>query len=66
MFKTKLDLNENIGRYKAKFAVKGFTQKYGIGYKETSSPVSTKDSLESLWFFGASLELQGMNVKLSF
>jgi len=52
----------------ARLVAKGFTQKEGIDYTETFSPVSKKDSLHIILALVAhfGLELQKMDVKTNF
>ncbi|RVW34949.1 Retrovirus-related Pol polyprotein from transposon TNT 1-94 [Vitis vinifera] len=68
IFKTKHDSKGNIVRYKAHLVVKGFTQKKGIDYKETFSPVSSKDSFRVIMTLVThyDLELHQMDVKTAF
>ena len=68
VFKTKRDSKGNVERYKARLVAKGYTQKDGIDYKETFSPVSRKDSLRIIMALVAhfDLELHQMDVKTAF
>jgi len=68
LFKTKRDSNGNVERYKAHLVAKGFTQKEGIDFKETFSPISSKDSFRTIMALVAhyDLELHQMDVKTEF
>ena len=68
VFKTKKDSLGNIERCKARLVAKRFTQKEGIDYTKTFSPVSKKDSLRIILALVAhfNLELQQMDVTTTF
>ncbi|KAK8952136.1 hypothetical protein KSP39_PZI003213 [Platanthera zijinensis] len=68
IFKTKRDASGNVEKYKARLVAKGFTQREGIDYNETFSPVSSKDSFRIIMALVAQfdLELHQMDVKIAF
>ncbi|XXG86494.1 hypothetical protein AAC387_Pa11g1379 [Persea americana] len=68
IFKTKRDSNGNVERSKARLVAKDFTQKEGIDFKETFSPVSSKDPFRTIMALVAhfDLELRQMDVKTAF
>ena len=65
---TKYDSNGNVEKYKARLVANGFTQREGIDYNETFSPVSCKDSFRIIMALVAhfDLELHQMDVKTTF
>jgi hypothetical protein len=68
VYKIKYDSNGNIEKYKAHLVAKGFTQREGVDYNETFSPVSCKDSFRIIMALVAhfNLELLQMDVKTAF
>ena len=68
VYKTKKDSLGNIERYKARLVAKGFTQKEGIDYNESFSPVSKKDSFRIIMALVAhfNLELHQIDMKTDF
>ena len=55
-------------RYKARLVAKGFTQREGIDFTETLSPVSSKDSFSTIMALVAyfDFELHQIDVKVAF
>ena len=58
MFKTKQVSKGNIYHYKSRLVAKGFTQRKGIDYNETFSPISKNDSFRMLMAFVAHYDLE--------
>ncbi|KAL2472340.1 cysteine-rich RLK (RECEPTOR-like protein kinase) 8 [Abeliophyllum distichum] len=65
IFKTKSNSKGNVERYKARLVVDNFTQKEYIDYKETLSPVLSKNSFRIIMLLVShfELELHQMDVK---
>jgi hypothetical protein len=68
VYKTKYDSKGKVERFKARLVAKCFTQRKGIDYTETFSPVSKKDSFQIVMVLVAhyDLELHQMDVKTAF
>jgi hypothetical protein len=68
VYKTKYDSQGNIDKFKARLVTKGYTQREGIDYNETFSPVSCKDSFRIIMALVAhyDLELHQMDVNTAF
>ena len=68
VFKTKNDSLGNIKRHKARLITKVFTQRVGIDYMETFSPVSKKDSLIIIMALVThfDVDLHQMDVQMTF
>ena len=62
------DVWDLVERFKARLVAKGYTQREDIDYKQTFSPVSTKDSFRIIMALVAhyDLELHQMDVKTTF
>ena len=68
IFKCKTDADGNVERYKARLVAQGFTQKYGIDYEETYSPVVRFESVRTVLALAAKLgfKLHQMDIKTAF
>lgn len=68
IFTEKRKSNGEIERYKARLVVRGFTQRYGIDYEETFSPVARMESIRILLALAAArgMKLSQFDVKTAF
>ena len=68
VFKIKRDSKGKVEWFKARLVANDFTQRKRVGYNETYSPVSKKDSFRIIMAFVAhfNLELHQMDVKTAF
>ena len=65
VFKVKLDANGHIARYKARLVARGFTQTYGVDYKETYAPVTRLETLRLMFATAVNMdwEIRQIDVK---
>ena len=68
LFKIKHASDGNIEKYKARFVARGFSQKEGIDYEETFSPVASYTSVRKILAIAASKgwKVHQMDVKITF
>ena len=57
VFKRKIDSNGNVEQYKDRLVIQGCTQKFGLDYEETFSPVVRFESVRCLLALGAQYKL---------
>jgi hypothetical protein len=68
IYKIKHATNESIEKHKARFLARGFSQKEGIDYEETFSPVARYTSIRTIIALAAKMKwkLHQMDVKTTF
>lgn len=68
VFKTKLNPDGSICKYKARLVVKGYAQQYGVDYLETFAPVARYDTIRLLITLAAhnSWQIHQLDVKSAF
>ena len=68
IYKIKHAADGSIEKYKARFVARGFSQKEGIGYEETFTPVARYTSIRAIMALAAKLgwKLHQMDVKTAF
>jgi hypothetical protein len=68
IYKTKHSVDGSIEKYKARFVARGFSQKEGIDYEETFSPVARYTSIRAILVIAAVMKwkVHQMDVKTTF
>jgi hypothetical protein len=68
IYKTKHSADGSLKNYKARFAARGFSQKEGIDYEETFSPVARYTSIRAILGIAAVMKwkVHQMDVKTAF
>ena len=68
IYKIKHAADDNTEKYKARFVAHGFSQKEGIDYEETFSPVVRYTSIRSVLALAAMMKwkINQMDVKIAF
>ena len=68
IFTVKHNADGNVNRFKARLIAKGFTQSYGINYKETFAPIAKLNFVRVLLSFSVNLDwsLHQLDIKNAF
>ena len=53
VYKTKLNENGEVDKYKARLVVKGYAQEYGVDYTEVFAPVARMETVRLVVAFAA-------------
>jgi hypothetical protein len=65
VFKKKIDANGNLEKYIARLVARGFTQRYGVDYKETFAPVVRYSTLRLLFAIGVEQDMDMEHIDVS-